>query len=144
MAKLLPNLGINYGWTCPHSFAWNGMVECHHRRVVDVALTVMFKAGMPMQFWPYTFQSALFKLNLVSSKFFPFFSSCELLYNWTHDYQFLCVFGCLAFPCFMCIIKWRLCPLFVFSWDMLLNHRGYLCLDMKTNKIITSRNIVFT
>lgn len=50
LAKFLTNLGINYRWACLHSSAQNGIVECLHRRIINVGLNLFFNSIVPLEY----------------------------------------------------------------------------------------------
>lgn len=67
------------------------------------------------------------------------------LYRKAHDYNHLCVFGCLCYQNLSAIAPHKLAPRSIAC--VLLgyhsSHKGYHCLDLATRLIIISRHIVF-
>lgn len=79
----LMNVWINYRWTRPYSSTQNGMIECHHQRVIDAGLSMLFQFGVPFSYWPCTFKSVVLSLNRVLSIVLNMSLPYELLYKTT-------------------------------------------------------------
>uniref|UniRef100_A0A2N9IX43 CCHC-type domain-containing protein n=1 Tax=Fagus sylvatica TaxID=28930 RepID=A0A2N9IX43_FAGSY len=54
-APITSNNGTRYYFTCPHTSQQNGVAERKHRHIVDMGLTLMSQASLPLTFWPYAF-----------------------------------------------------------------------------------------
>jgi histone deacetylase 1/2 len=48
---LLHELGIQHRLTCPHTSHQNGTVERKHRQIVEMGLTLLSHASLPLKFW---------------------------------------------------------------------------------------------
>uniref|UniRef100_A0A2N9HH98 Integrase catalytic domain-containing protein n=1 Tax=Fagus sylvatica TaxID=28930 RepID=A0A2N9HH98_FAGSY len=55
--------GVFHQFTCPHTSQQNGVAERKHRHIVDMGLTLMSQASLPLTFWPYAFSTAVFLIN---------------------------------------------------------------------------------
>ena len=61
--KMLDDLGVARRHSCPHTHQQQGRVERKHRHVVDIGLTLLAQAQMPLKFWWEAFASATFLIN---------------------------------------------------------------------------------
>jgi histone deacetylase 1/2 len=48
--SLLNTLGIQHRLTCPHTSHQNGTVERKHRQIVEMGLTLLSQASLPLKF----------------------------------------------------------------------------------------------
>lgn len=63
LREFLTTNGISHLTTPPHTPEHNGMSERKHRHVVETGLTLMSKASVPKQYWPYAFATAVYLIN---------------------------------------------------------------------------------
>ncbi|KAG8490495.1 hypothetical protein CXB51_013610 [Gossypium anomalum] len=61
--SVLASQGIIHRITCPHTFEQNGLVECKHRHIVDMGITLLTQAGLSMEYWGYAFCCAIHLIN---------------------------------------------------------------------------------
>lgn len=80
---------------CPNTSQQNGIVERTHRHIVELDLTLLAQAFVPLHYWTEAFFSAVFLINWLPSTPLAKCSSHELLFKSKHNYSFLKVFGCL-------------------------------------------------
>uniref|UniRef100_A0A2N9EGE1 Integrase catalytic domain-containing protein n=1 Tax=Fagus sylvatica TaxID=28930 RepID=A0A2N9EGE1_FAGSY len=59
--------GVLHQFTCPHISQQNGVAERKHRHIVDMGLTLMSQASLPLTFWPYAFSTSVFLINRLPS-----------------------------------------------------------------------------
>jgi hypothetical protein len=59
--------GILHQFICPHTSQQNGVAERKHRHIVDMGLTLMSQASLPLTFWPYAFSTSVFLINRLPS-----------------------------------------------------------------------------
>jgi histone deacetylase 1/2 len=76
---LLNTLGIQHRLTCPHTSHQNGIVERKHRQLVEMGLTLLSKASLPLKFWDHALLTAVYLINRLTLhfieshvSFFPF------------------------------------------------------------------------
>lgn len=98
LTPLLQNLGISPRLTCPYLHQQNGSVEFHHRRIVEIGLTLLKNAFLPVKFWDYAFQTPVYLINRLPSPITSNESVYSILFQKSPDYKFLEVFACLCFP----------------------------------------------
>lgn len=92
------NLGIIHNIICSHTNHQNGVVECKHRHIVHIGLTLLSHAYLPLKYWDHAFITVLYLINRLPfasiNKNTPYFS----LFGQHPDYQFFKVFRCACFP----------------------------------------------
>lgn len=59
----LSQQGIVHRLTCPYTLAQNGLVEIKHRQIVEVGLSMLAHASMPLTYWNDAFATAVYLLN---------------------------------------------------------------------------------
>ncbi|KAG8479120.1 hypothetical protein CXB51_029820 [Gossypium anomalum] len=94
----LSQQGIVHRLTCPYTSAQNGLVERKHRQIVELGLSMLAHASMPLTYWNDAFATAVYLLNRLPSQPLHSISPYEKLFNALPSYKFLRVFGCLCFP----------------------------------------------
>lgn len=75
------NIGITHHVSCPHTHQQNGIVERKHRHIVEVGLSLLAYASMPLRFWDEAFASAVFLINRTPTKLLDHVSPLEVLYD---------------------------------------------------------------
>jgi histone deacetylase 1/2 len=138
-------VGISHLVSCPHAHQQNGVVERKHHHIVEVGLSLLSHASMPLKCWYEAFLAATYLINRIPSKILQFSTPLEVLFHEKPDYSMLRVFGCacwlnlrpyntrkLAFHSKRCV--------FLGYSNM---HKGYKCLDVSTGRIYISRDVVF-
>ena len=90
--------GITHEYTCPHTSQQNGLAERKHRHIVDIALTLISQFSLPLSFWPYAFNIAVFLINRLPSSIPNRNSPWELLFKTCSSYESLLTFGYLCYP----------------------------------------------
>uniref|UniRef100_A0A803Q3J9 Integrase catalytic domain-containing protein n=1 Tax=Cannabis sativa TaxID=3483 RepID=A0A803Q3J9_CANSA len=96
--KHFHELGIQVRQSCAHTHQQQGRVERKHRHVVDMGLTLLAQAQMPLHFWWEAYASAAYLINRLPTPILGNVSPYEKLYNHKPDYNLLKVFGCSCFP----------------------------------------------
>jgi len=61
-------IGIDHHVSCPHAHQQNGSAERKHRHIVEVGLSLLAHASMPLKFWDAAFLIAVFLINRLPSK----------------------------------------------------------------------------
>jgi hypothetical protein len=69
--------GVLHQFTCPHTSQQNGVAERKHRHIVDMGLTLMSQASLPLTLWPYAFSTSVFLINRLPSPHQGFISPWE-------------------------------------------------------------------
>jgi histone deacetylase 1/2 len=143
--SLLSSLGIVHRLTCPHTSHQNGTVERKHRQIVEMGLTMLSHASIPLKYWDHCFTQAVFLINKTPSSALPQFQSPHLaLFNSPPDYTTLKVFGCLCFPHLRPYNKHkfqnRSSPCVYLGVSP--HHKGHKCPDVN-GRIFISKDVIF-
>jgi histone deacetylase 1/2 len=85
--------------SCPHAHQQNGAAERKHRHIVEVGLSMLSHASVPLKFWDEeAFLSATYIINRLPNEILNFMSPLEKLFGQKPDYNFLRTFGCACWP----------------------------------------------
>jgi hypothetical protein len=139
------NIGISHHVSCPHAHQQNGSVEIKYRHIVEVGLSLLDGASMPLKFWDEAFLAATFLINRIPSKVIHYQTPLEWLYHVKPNYSSLWIFGCACWPNLRPYNKRKLefcskeCVFLGYS-NM---HKGFKCLDASSGRIYISRDVVF-
>jgi histone deacetylase 1/2 len=87
-------LGIAHHVLCPHAHQQNGSAERKHRHIVEVGLSILAHASMPLKYWDEAFLTAVFLINRLPSKVISNDTPHDRLLGNPPDYSFLRTFGC--------------------------------------------------
>jgi histone deacetylase 1/2 len=61
-------VGIAHQVSYPHAHQQNGSAERKHRHIVEMALTLLAYASMPLKFWDEAVSTAVYLINRLPSK----------------------------------------------------------------------------
>lgn len=90
--------GIVHKFSCPHTHQQNRRVERKHRHIVDIDMTILTRASIPLIYWDDAFLSSVYLINRLSSPNIFNVSPFELLHNQAPNYSFLKNFNCACYP----------------------------------------------
>ncbi|KAM1263553.1 hypothetical protein ACFX2G_029156 [Malus domestica] len=133
-----------YTWICPHTSEQNGCVERKHRHLTEIARTLLVSSRVPHKFWVEAFATALYLINRLPISRLDT-SPWELLFRRSPDYSKLKVFGCSCYLWLKPYVSSNLddkskhCVFLSYS----LQHKGYRCLDLQSERIYISRHVLF-
>lgn len=136
--------GIVHRVTCPYAHSQNGNVERKHRHIVEMGLSMLPHAQMPLKFWKHAFLTAAYIINRIPPTHGNEVSPIEKWFHIKPDYSFIKVFGCLCFPFTRPFNNHKLefqsveCIFLGYSSS----HKGYMCMD-SSGKIYISRDVRF-
>ena len=91
-------IGIVHHVSCPHAHQQNGSAERKHRHIVEVGLSLLAQASMPLKFWDEAFLAATYLINRTPSRVIDFSTPLYRLFHDKPNYSFLRVFGCACWP----------------------------------------------
>lgn len=137
--------GATMRMSCPHTSPQNGRAERIIRTTNDIMRTLMFQASLPTTYWVEALRAATYLLNLRPTKTLSFATPYFALFRIHPDLSHLRVFGCKCYPNLSATAPHKLAPrstVCVFL-GYPLEHKGYKCLDLTTNRIIISRHVTF-
>jgi histone deacetylase 1/2 len=142
--KFLTDLGVVHRLICPHTHHQNGVVERKHRHIVELGLTLLSHASLPLSYWDYAFLTAVYLINRLPSAPLNFKVPYTVLYNHDPDYKFLKAFGCACFPLLRPYNSHKLdyrsheCIFLGYSPS----HKGYRCLS-PSGRLYISKDVLF-
>lgn len=143
--KFCGSQGISFRFSCPHTSQQNGRSERMIRTINNAVRTLLFQARLAPSFWVEALHAVVHVLNIIPSKSIQNQIPHTLLFQKRPTYDHLRVFGCLCFPNInhsnLPKLSPRSTPCLFLGYPS--QHRGYRCLDLKTNKIIISRHVHF-
>jgi hypothetical protein len=146
--KLTPffqHVGILHHVPCPHIHQQNGFTEHKHRHIVEVGLSLLAHAAMPLKFWGEAFSTVVYLINRTLSRVIEFSSPYAKLFGSSPDYTWLKVFGCTCWPHLRPYNSRKLafwskqCVFLGYSPS----HKGYKCLDVSTGRVYISCDVMF-
>lgn len=138
-------IGIEHQISCPHAHQQNGSAERKHRHIVEIGLSLLAHASMPLKFWDDAFLTSVFLINRLPSKIIQNDTPYERLLGHEPDYTFLRIFGCACWPNLRPYNTKKLqfrskrCVFLGYSNS----HKGFKCLDPSEGRVYISRDIVF-
>jgi len=91
-------VGITHHVSCPHAHQQNGSAERKHRHIVEVGLSLLAQASIPLKFWDEAFLTDTYLINRTPTRVLDFSSPFTQLFKEKPNYSFLRVFGCACWP----------------------------------------------
>jgi transposase InsO family protein len=138
-------IGVEHHVSCPHAHQQNGSAERKHRHIVEMGITLLAHASMPLKYWDEAFFTAVFLINRLPSKVINDVTPLERLLGTKPDYTFLRTFGCAVWPNLRpyntkkLAFRSKQCVFLGYSHM----HKGFKCLDPKEGRVYVSRDVVF-
>ena len=143
--EYLKNKGIQMEYTEPRTPHQNGLAERKHQVVLDMIRTMLEDSGLPSNLWEYAASYAVYILNRTYTKALPEGKSAyENRFNKVPDLRHLRSFG------ETCVYKKQLRKKLEAKGrkgrfiGIDLQRKGYKILDVKTKKVINTKDVVFT
>lgn len=96
--KFFQEIGIKHQVACPYTHQQNGSVKRKHWHIVDMGLSLLAQACVPLKFWDEAFTIACFLINRLPSLVINFDTPLERLLGSKPDYSILKTFGCACWP----------------------------------------------
>jgi IS30 family transposase len=87
-------IGILHHVSYPHAHQQNGSAERKHRHIVEVGLSLLVQASMPLKFWDEAFLTTTYLINHMPSKVIHYQTPFECLFRQPLEYFDLRVFDC--------------------------------------------------
>ncbi|BAB90546.1 putative rice retrotransposon retrofit gag/pol polyprotein [Oryza sativa Japonica Group] len=138
-------IGIDHHVSCPHTHQQNGSAERKHKHIIEVGLSLLSYASMPLKFWDEAFVAATYLINRIPSKTIQNSTPLEKLFNQKPDYSSLRVFSCTCWPhlhpynTHKLQFRSKQCVFLGFST----HHKGFKFLDVSSGRVYISRDVVF-
>ena len=137
--------GIVFRFSCPYTSQQNGKSERMIRTINNAIISLLFQSHLSPAYWAEALHVAAHIINILPSSSIGNKTPHSVLLGREPTYDHLKVFGSLCFPNINNSTNHKLSPrstpcLFL-GYPLL--HRGYRCLDLRTNRIIISRHVLF-
>lgn len=145
LASFLALHGISNLTSPPHTPEHNGYSERRHRHIVETILALLTHTAMPLMYWPYAFQTAVYLINRMPTSTLANIFPYEKLFRSQHVYHNLHNFGSLCYPWLRPYTSHKLEPrsiACVFVGYAPTQH-SFLCLDPLNNRLYSSRHVKF-
>jgi histone deacetylase 1/2 len=91
-------VGISHLVSYPHAHQQNGPAEHKHRHIVEVGLSLLAYASMPLKYWDEAFLTTVYLINRLPSRIIQSKTPIECLLGKSSDYSLLRIFGCACWP----------------------------------------------
>jgi len=137
--------GMTFRFSCPHTSPQNGKAERKIRTINNTIRALLLHTNIPHSKWHYAFSLATYLHNILPNKSNKFVSPTSSLYLRHPDCNSLKTFGCLCYPHLPSSATHKLdarSTPYVFL-DYPSHHRGFLCLDISSRKIITAHHVTY-
>ena len=139
------SIGITHYVSCPHAHQQNGSAERKHRHIVEVGLSLLAHASMPLKYWDEAFITATYLINCLPNKVVGNSTPLERLYHQKPDYNYLKNFGCACYPNLRPYnrhkLEFRSTQCVFIGYSNL--YKGYKCLEPSTGRIYIFRDVIF-
>uniref|UniRef100_A0A2N9EUK7 Integrase catalytic domain-containing protein n=1 Tax=Fagus sylvatica TaxID=28930 RepID=A0A2N9EUK7_FAGSY len=139
------NNGIIHQLSCPHTPQQNGTAERKHRHLIQCALALLSESTLPMSYWSYAVSTATHLINRLPTPNLNHKTPWEMLFHAPPDLTHLKSFGCQCFPLITPYTAHKLHPKTIpcVFLGYPSHTKGYLCLDPITQRLYTSRHVLF-
>jgi hypothetical protein len=138
-------IGLTHHVSCPRDHQQNGSAERKHWHIVEVGLSLLSHASMPLKFWDEAFLTAIFLINRLPSRVIGQETPLKHLFHQDPDYSALRTFGCACWPNLRPYNTRKLafqstkCVFLGYSHL----YKGFKCLEVKSGRVYISRDVVF-
>jgi hypothetical protein len=136
---------ISHLVSCPHAHQQNEPAKRKHRHIIEVGLSLLAYASMPLKYWDEAFSTAVHLINRLPSRVINSQTPMEHLFGSTGDYSLLRIFCCACWPNLRPYNNHKLqfCSKQCVFVGYSSSHKGYKCLDISSGRLYISRDVVF-
>lgn len=139
LKSVLAEHRIAHRRSCPYTHQQMGMVEHRHRHIVDLGISLLTHAKMPLHFWYYAFL-----YNRVNSSALSSQSPFQKLFGQHPNLVDFKTFGCKIFPCLRPYQQHKFSrqsePHVCLGYPQ--EHAEYVCFNPTNGKVIISKDVV--
>lgn len=145
LKSFLSDHGIAHWRSYPYIHQQMGSVEQWHRHIVDIGLSLLDHAKLPLEFWYFTFTAAAFLYSRVASPSLFGESPYRRLFGQPPNLIGLKTFGCQVYP----NMRPNRCHKFSPCSDSHVflgypcKYLGYICFNPLNGRVIVSKDVVF-
>lgn len=133
-------MGISHQVLCPHIHK-NGSGERKHRNIIEIGLTLLAHADLPLKFQDEAFVTTMYLINCIITYFIDNLCPLEKLFNTPSNYSMLHIFGCVCqpylHPCNQHKLSFHSKQGVFIGYSAI--HKGYKCLNIDTRVFIFLR-----
>ncbi|CAL8173718.1 unnamed protein product [Prunus armeniaca] len=136
--------GVVFQTSCVYTPEQNGVVECKHRHLFEIARAFRFQSHLPLKFWGECVLTAAYTINLLPTRLVNNKTPFEVLHNKPPLYAHFRVFGCLAYatsvlPPTKFFPRAHRCLFIGYP----AGQKAYKLYDLDTHRTFTSRDVIF-
>ncbi|XP_019164275.1 PREDICTED: uncharacterized protein LOC109160431 [Ipomoea nil] len=145
MSAFYNDKGITHQKSCAYTPQKNGVAERKHQHILNVARSLSFQSGLPVQFWGHCVIHASYLINRLPIKILNGRSPLKVLTGNDVDYNQLIAFGCLCFGATVSKgrnkmqSRARKCIFLGYP----ANVKGYVIYDINNKSVFVSRDVKF-
>lgn len=121
------------------------MAECKHQHILNVAYALKFQSDLTKKYWTDFITTIIYIISRNLTPNLDYKSPYELIYNKKPSYSHLKEFSCLCFASTLTHARTkfepRACKCLIFDYPY--SVKGYKLLDLNTNQIFISCDVIF-
>jgi hypothetical protein len=129
---------------CPYTSPQNDEAERIIRTINNV-IHMLIQTSLPGRYWAEGLHTAVYLLNRLPTKTISAACPHVALFDSAPSYEHIHVFSCACYPNITATASHKFTPRStrcVFL-GYFVDHKGYRCLDLSTNRLLVSRHVVF-
>lgn len=121
------------------------MAKQKHWHIVEMGHSLLFHSSIPLEYWVEAINTTIYLINRLPTPVLQGRSPFQVLFGKPLDYSFFRVFGCQCYPHLASYTSHKLQPrstpcVFI---GYIMQHKGYLCLDLIMGHTYVSRDVIF-